>query len=67
MHKSDVVPFDESTRPKEDANTSVVLTMNHAKTADDDRNELVRIEDQNAGDESAVHVSVITKRTRTLR
>ena len=34
--------------------------MNHAKTADDDRNELVRIEDQNAGDESAVHVSVIS-------
>jgi len=49
--------------------------MNHAKTADDDRNELGRIEDQNAGDESAVDVSVISvdesardpKRTRRVR
>lgn len=76
IHKSDVLlPVDESTRPKKDANISVVLTMNHAKTADDDRNELGRIEDQNAGDESAVDVSVISvdesarnpKRTRRVR
>ena len=60
IHESDVVSLDESTRPKADANIPVALMMNHVETAVDDCNELGRIEDQNAGDDSAVDVSAIS-------